>query len=226
MADLHVSLPELNPKMEEDDPITKLLQFKAPVADASKISVPDLSNNILPAAPAPVILPATPAPVILPATPAPVILPATPAPVILPPAPAPVILPPAPAPVILSHSLPPAPAPIHIPVHAPPPAPVVPGQPIHHHVPEINVPVPGVISVSIKSHRNRNMSWHEPGQEFNVNSMSGSYEEAKKFLSQVKDSNVIPLFELFIKGTEKDKNIGPLFEHNGYATLVLLSKIA
>jgi hypothetical protein len=84
MADLHVSLPELNPKMEEDDPITKLLQFKAPVADASKISVPDLSNNILPAAPAPVILPATPAPVILPAAPAPVILPAAPAPVILP----------------------------------------------------------------------------------------------------------------------------------------------
>jgi hypothetical protein len=101
MADLHVSLPELNPKMEEDDPITKLLQFKAPVADASKISVPDLSNNILPAAPAPVILPATPAPVILPAAPAPVILPAAPAPVILPAAPAPVILPAAPAPVII-----------------------------------------------------------------------------------------------------------------------------
>jgi hypothetical protein len=216
MAELTTNLPEINPKstvVEEDDPIAKLLQFKIP-HEEPKITLSDPANNILPPAPAPVILPPAPAPVILPPAPAPVILPPAPAPVILPPAPSPVIQTLAPATI---------PIPVHtaapLPVHAPAPVPV------HiHHVPEIKVTQPTDYNVVIKSHRNRNMLWHEPGQEYDVNNFNGDYEGVKKFLSAVKDMNVIPLFELFAKSNDKEKNIGPLFEGRGHATLIMISK--
>jgi hypothetical protein len=207
MAELTTNLPEINPKstvVEEDDPIAKLLQFKIP-HEEPKITLSDPANNILPPAPAPVILPPAPAPVILP------------------PAPAPVILPPAPAPVIQTLAPATIPIPVHtaapLPVHAPAPVPV------HiHHVPEIKVTQPTDYNVVIKSHRNRNMLWHEPGQEYDVNNFNGDYEGVKKFLSAVKDMNVIPLFELFAKSNDKEKNIGPLFEGRGHATLIMISK--
>lgn len=236
MAELTTSLPELHKKDEIDDPIARLLQFKPePSQDATKIVVP-VPVIAAPApvpvivAPAPVPVIAAPAPVPVIAAPtalAPVIAAPAPVPVIAAPAPVPIITAPAPTPVIAA----PAPAPVIGLSHAPampfrhnlplaPIAPILPNQPIH--APEVPV-VHSEFRVSIKSHRNIGMHWHEPGQEFNVNSLSGSAAEVKKFLSALKGFD-LGLFDQFEKDTEKSKNIGPLFEGKGQATMVYLTK--
>ncbi len=221
MADLNVTLPELHKKDEVDDPIARLLQFKPePSQDSTKIVVP-----------VPVIAAPAPAPVITAPAPAPVITAPAPAPVITAPAPAPVITAPVPAPVIAA----PAPAPSPVLAHAPampfkhnlplaPIAPILPNQPHTIHAPEVPV-VQHAITAIIKSHRNIGMRWHEPGQEFNVVSKSGSVDEIKKLLSTYKGIDM-GLFDQFVAGAEKNKNIGPLLEGVGHATMIMLEKSA
>ena len=183
MADLEVTLPELHEKVENDDPIAKLLQFRPE-------SVPDATKIVMP-----------------------------PAPVIAAPAPAPVIAAPAPAPIITLAHAPPMPF--------KPLAPIPPIMPHLHnlpvHVPETHVPKPDINAI-VKSHRNIGMHWHEPGQEFNVSNCSGTAEEVKKFLASIKGFD-INVFDQFVIGAEKEKNVGPMFEGKGHATMVFLSKM-
>lgn len=208
MAELNLAPVDIAPKVTDDeDPIAKLLGFRS----AASIVTP----------PAPVIGAPAPNPVIGAPAPSPTIAAPAPAPIINAPAPSPAIGPPAPTPIIAPVHIPVIgpPAPVYVPVaHNPAPAPV------HHPVAHEVQPHVDEMVMIVKSHRNVGMHWHEPGQEFNVNRVAGSVEVVRKELVALGDQNAPHMFDIFVKSGEKDKQLGPLFEGKGRATMVYLSR--